>query len=122
MSRRHYTFVLAAIGLVCAGASASAETLRCQSVNGNLNCAGSNGVSCQTVNGKKVCTSGHGDVVQSFGGRSSAEDEDSANEDIGEPSMREMLRMRHPDGRTLKLERNGSAMHLQNGSLSVDQD
>ena len=48
-------------------APVSAESLRCQSVNGNLNCAGSNGVACQTVNGKKTCTSGHGDVVQSFG-------------------------------------------------------
>ena len=121
MSRRNYAFFLVAIGMACARASASAETLRCQSVNGNLNCAGSNGVSCQTVNGTKVCVSGHGDVVQSFGG-ASAHDEDSADEDIGEPSMREMLRMRHPDGRTLDLERNGSALHMQNGSTSIDQD
>jgi len=56
------------------GWSASAESLRCQSVNGNLNCAGSGGVSCQTVNGRKVCISGHGDVIQSFGGDQSAGD------------------------------------------------
>jgi hypothetical protein len=65
MSRR---VMLAALSLLWCGVSASAETLRCQSVNGNLNCAGSGGVSCQTVDGKKTCVSGHGDVVQSFGG------------------------------------------------------
>jgi len=58
----------AALSLLWCGVSASAETLRCQSVNGNLNCAGSGGVSCQTVDGRKTCVSGHGDVVQSFGG------------------------------------------------------
>jgi hypothetical protein len=60
----------------------SADTLRCQSVNGNVNCAGSNGVACQTVNGKKTCVSGHGDVVQSFGegtsSSTSGQDSDAA--------------------------------------------
>ena len=70
MSRSARTMTLAALSLLWCGIAASAETLRCQSVNGNLNCAGSGGVSCQTVDGRKVCVSGHGDVVQSFGGRS----------------------------------------------------
>jgi hypothetical protein len=51
-------------------------------VNGNLNCAGSDGVACQTVNGKKTCVSGHGDVVQSFGKgtstNSAAQDQDDS--------------------------------------------
>ncbi len=70
MSRCSRAATFAALSILCFGVSASADTLRCQSVNGNLNCAGSSGVSCQTVNGKKVCVSGHGDVVQSFGGNS----------------------------------------------------
>ena len=75
MSRCSRTATLAALSILWCGASASADTLRCQSVNGNLNCAGSGGVSCQTVDGKKVCVSGHGDVVQSFGnGKSSGDD------------------------------------------------
>jgi hypothetical protein len=58
---------LIAAVLLCGGALASADTLRCQSVNGNLNCSGSGGISCQSVDGRKVCVSGHGGVVQSFG-------------------------------------------------------
>jgi hypothetical protein len=67
MSRCSRTLAFAAVTIVWGGLSAHAETLRCQSINGNLNCAGSSGVSCQTINGKTVCLSGHGDVVQSFG-------------------------------------------------------
>jgi hypothetical protein len=59
-------------------------------VNGNLNCAGSDGVACQTVNGKKTCVSGHGDVVQSFGKGTSSnsssqdrDDDDAAADDEG---------------------------------------
>jgi hypothetical protein len=59
---------------------ASAESMRCQSVNGNLNCAGSNGVACQEVNGKKTCVSGHGDVVQSFGKGTSSTSTHSATQ------------------------------------------
>jgi hypothetical protein len=61
------TAAAAIVSILWYVAPASAESLRCQSVNGNLNCAGSDGVACQTVNGKKTCVSGHGDVVQSFG-------------------------------------------------------
>jgi hypothetical protein len=55
------------VAVAVGATAASAESMRCQSVNGNLNCAGSDGVACQTVNGKKTCVSGHGGVVQSFG-------------------------------------------------------
>jgi hypothetical protein len=67
MSRCSRTVLLAGLWIVCCSALVSAETLRCRSVNGNLNCVGSGGVACQTVDGKTVCVSGHGDVVQSFG-------------------------------------------------------
>jgi hypothetical protein len=61
------TAAFAIVSILWCVAPASAESLRCQSVNGNLNCSGSGGVACQTVNGTKTCTSGNGDVVQSFG-------------------------------------------------------
>ena len=57
----------AGLSIMWCGVSVSAETLRCQSINGNLNCAGSSGASCQTIDGKTVCISRHGDIVQSFG-------------------------------------------------------
>lgn len=75
MSRCSRTIALAALSMAWGGLSASADTLRCQSVNGNLNCVGSNGVSCQTIDGRKVCISGHGDVVQSFGNSQKALDD-----------------------------------------------
>lgn len=67
MSSCSRTIALAALSIIWSGLAAQADTLRCTSVNGNLNCAGSNGASCQTIDGKKVCVSGHGDVVQTFG-------------------------------------------------------
>ena len=84
MSRCSRTATFAALSILWCGVSASAETLRCQSVNGNLNCAGSGGVSCQTVNGKKVCTSGHGDVVQSFGSGKSSRDDANTDDDAAD--------------------------------------
>nr|WP_294501113.1 hypothetical protein [uncultured Rhodopila sp.] len=84
MSRQINALAVAGLLSVWCGVSAGAETLRCQSVNGNLNCAGSSGVSCQTIDGRKTCVSGHGDVVQSFGGGAapdiSADDADGADE------------------------------------------
>jgi hypothetical protein len=61
-------FVLAFVLTAAAYASASAETLRCRSVNGNTTCSGSGAVSCQTVNGRTVCVGGNGAAVQSFRG------------------------------------------------------
>lgn len=82
---------LAAISILWCGVSASAETMRCQSVNGNVNCAGSSGVSCQTVNGKKVCVSGGGGVVQSFGG--GAPSDLTSDEDLDDaPAMKHWLK------------------------------
>src|ERR1700761_9582264 len=108
MSRYARTATFAAVSIIWCGVSATAETLRCQSVNGNLNCAGSGGVSCQTVNGKKVCTSGHGDIVQSFGsGKSSPGDAYTDDEGLGDalsdPGMHQHLEQRGPGGRSLLL-------------------
>ena len=67
MLRYAHGTAFALLAILACPIMASAETLRCQSVNGNVNCAGSDGVACQTINGKKTCVSGHGDVMQSFG-------------------------------------------------------
>jgi hypothetical protein len=119
---------LAVLSILWCGVSASAETLRCQSVNGNLNCAGSNGVSCQTVNGKTVCISGHGGVRQSFGNASPSDssshggnDEDLDNAPLG-PAMKERLEQRGADGHMLLLEREGVKLHLRTDWLSIDRD
>jgi hypothetical protein len=123
---------LAVLSVLWCGVSASAETLRCQSVNGNVNCAGSGGVSCQTVDGKKVCVSGHGDVAQSFGNGSSPHDganrDDGAGDDEGldgapsDPRMRQQLEQHGPHGRTLLLQRDGTSLHFHNDRLSIDRD
>jgi hypothetical protein len=132
MSRCSRSVTFAVLSILWCGTSASAETLRCQSVNGNVNCAGSGGVSCQTVNGKKECVSGHGDVVQSFGGGTSSED--AATSDIGkdddedadgarpDPAAKQRLEQHGPRGRTLLLQRQGSTLHIHNDWLSYDRD
>jgi hypothetical protein len=129
MSRSSRSAMFAALSILWCGVSASAETLRCQSVNGNLNCAGSGGVSCQTVDGKKVCVSGRGDVVQSFGGRSSSDDgatvEKGGDDDEGlppEPAMKQRLEQHGPRGRTMHLQRQGNSLHVHNDWLSYDRD
>jgi hypothetical protein len=77
------SIMFAGLSIIWCGLSASAETLRCQSINGNLNCAGSSGASCQTVDGKTVCSSAHGDVVQSFGNGRALDRFDDAAEETG---------------------------------------
>ena len=47
MFRCSRTTAFAVLSILWCGVSASAETMRCQSVNGNVNCAGSGGVSCR---------------------------------------------------------------------------
>ena len=128
MSRCARNMLFAGLSVLWCGVSASAETLRCQSVNGNLNCAGSSGVSCQTVNGKTVCTSGHGDVVQSFGGGSAPDISDEHSDDPNEPDVppappvKQRLEQHGPNGHTLLLERDGTKLHLRTDWLSVDRD
>jgi hypothetical protein len=129
MSRCSRTTAFAALSILWCGVSASAETMRCQSVNGNLNCAGSGGVSCQTVDGKKVCVSGHGDVVQSFGGgKSSGGDDagDAGDEGVdgapSDPAMRQRLERLDPRGRGFLIQREGTKLHLRSDWLSIDRD
>lgn len=127
MFRRSRTATFAAFSILLCGMSASAETLRCQSINGNLNCAGSAAVSCQTVNGKKVCVSGHGDVIQSFGnGKSSGDDADTDDEGMdgapSDPAIQQRLERHDPRGRTLLLERDGTKLHIHTDRLSIDRD
>jgi len=86
MSRCLLAGFVAAMGLLALQVPASAETLRCRSVNGNVTCAGSGGVSCQTVDGKKVCVSGGGDVVQEFGGGD--EGDGMTDDNLDEPAPR----------------------------------
>jgi hypothetical protein len=97
--------------------------MRCQSVNGNLNCAGSGGVSCQTINGKRVCVSGHGDVVQSFGDDQppdSVDRDDDKGNGSDEPDAAPEMRLDH--GHTLLLQRDGMKFHLQTNWMSIDRD
>jgi hypothetical protein len=128
MPRYPHTVMLAVVSSLWCGVSASAETLRCQSLNGNINCAGSSGASCQTVDGKTVCTSGHGDVVQSFGGASKP---DVTNEDANEPdwndlppapAVKERLQQRGPAGHSVLLQRDGNKLHLRTDWVSVDRN
>jgi hypothetical protein len=120
MSRRLHTATFTALSILLIGVSASAETLRCQSINGNLNCAGSGGVSCQTVDGKKVCVSGHGDVVQSFGSATPDSGTGQDNDDDALTEQRTEPRQSH--GRTFILQRDGTSLHLRTDRLSIDRD
>jgi hypothetical protein len=123
MSRCSRAATFAALSILWCGVSASAESLRCQSVNGNLNCAGPGGVSCQTVDGKKVCVSGHGDVVQSFGNGTSPDSADDGADDEGLDHAPPEHPQRHdPRGRQFLLQRDGSGLHLRTDRLSIDRD
>lgn len=116
--------MLAILSLLSCGVSAFAETLRCQSVNGNLNCAGSSGASCQTVDGKTTCTSGHGDVIQSFGGtHTKVPDNDVNDPDWNElppvPNANQWLQ-RHDH--SMLPDRDGTLLHRNTDWLSPDRD
>ncbi len=127
MSRHPFVRLAFAVSILGFAYSASAETMRCQSVNGNLNCAGSSGVSCQTVNGKTVCVSGHGDVVQSFGNGSSAsssEDADHPDDGKSEPApvIHQRLEQHGPANQMMLLERDASKIRLRTDWISLDRN
>jgi hypothetical protein len=126
MTRCSRTWIFAAVSILWCGVSASAETLRCQSVNGNLNCAGSGGAACQTVDGKTVCSSGHGDVVQSFGGGASSHDDAGSDEDMDDappaPAKKLQLDQHGASGHALQLRRDGSELHIHNDWISIDRN
>ena len=120
MFRCPRTVVSAAFSILLGVGPAAAETLHCQSINGNLNCAGSGGVSCQTVDGKKVCASGHGDVIQSFGSDQSSGTDDEMDDDQPAPELR--MEQHRPGGHTLMIFRDGSRLHVQTDQLSIDRN
>jgi hypothetical protein len=108
------------------GTPAVAGTLHCQSVNGNLNCAGSGAVSCQTINGRTTCTNGGHDVVQSFGGSgddpADATPDEPERDDATPPRGWQMpMPQRPPGNHTLLLQRDGLNLHLRTDRLSIDR-
>lgn len=135
-----------------APAAGAAETLRCRSVNGNLTCAGSGGVSCQTVDGRTTCVGGGGAVVQQFGsggggggrattpGRPAAPpppaetdpDEDRDDDEVAPPPRPDRRRPgggshrlsieRHGPAGWMTLERDGPRLRLRTERLAVDTD
>lgn len=138
---RSFAYVLILTAAACA--SASADTLRCRSVNGNITCSGSGAVSCQTVNGRTVCVGGHGDVVQSFGagapkpgamqkigpsdlegGPDTPTNEGDLDEDTVPQSAKPQIFIdrRDSNGRTLLVERNGETLRLRTRHTTVTID
>ena len=93
MPRFPRSLAIAAALFACAPAFAG--TLRCTSLNGNLNCAGSGGVSCQSVNGHTVCSNAGHDVMQSFGG--AAMDDDPGDDTAGDDDFDAMPHPAHPN-------------------------
>jgi hypothetical protein len=92
MPRFPRSLAIAATLFTCSPAFAG--TLRCTSLNGNLNCAGSGAVSCQSVNGHTVCSNAGHDVMQSFGG--AAMDDDPADDNAGDDATDDPDAMPHP--------------------------
>jgi hypothetical protein len=92
MPRFPRSLAIAAALFACAPVFAG--TLRCTSLNGNLNCAGSGAVSCQSVNGHTVCSNASHDVMQSFGG--AAMDNDSADDSADDDATDDPDAMPHP--------------------------
>ncbi len=128
-------FVFAVILTTAAFVSASAGTLRCRSVNGNVTCSGSGAISCQTVNGRTVCVGGHGDVVQSFGaGSPPAADldgdpdapagKDELDEDTAPADARpqRFIERRDANGPVLSVEQSGDRLRLRTRRTAITLD
>lgn len=130
MPKLPHLSLLAVLAAILSLAPAMAETLRCRSVNGNITCAGSGGVSCQTVNGRTTCVGGGGAVVQQFGGTPPSEppvvtEDDPALEDEVPPAPRPHDRLsieRRSPHASLSLERDGGRLRLRTDRLSIDLD
>jgi hypothetical protein len=124
MTLRIYLLSISTTSLLfCSMLSVQADTLRCQSVNGNTNCAGTGSISCQTVNGRTVCASKNGDVVQSFGGQASPDSKDAESDDDSTPPARhQRFDMTSPRGQHLSVTQDGSSLHIRSGSILIDRD
>lgn len=130
----------AALAVVVLCGPASAEALRCWSVNGNVSCAGPGAASCQSVDGRTVCVGGRGDTVQVFGNGDpwpdppkwtgdddTAEDDGAAADEaavplVPPPPWRFLVERRDRDGGRLLLRREGRSLHLRTDRLSLDID
>ena len=127
MPKATLLFPAAVLALAALASAASAGSLTCWSVNGNVTCAGSGGTSCQTVDGKTVCVGGNGDAVQVFGGGQPPPDldeDDGMPDDAAVPSVPPAPRLRierdGPGAGKLLLRREGRSLHLRTGGVSVD--
>lgn len=122
MSRSSNAVLATGLSLLWCGV-ASAGPMRCQSVDSNVNCAGSGAASCQTVNGKTTCVSGQGDVEQSFGNTAASDAAgDKGGHDAADGSLRQRLEQSGPNGRKILIERDGTKLHVRTDSLSIDRD
>jgi hypothetical protein len=111
----HRAFRLASLVLLGAGPlclPAAAETMQCRSVNGNVTCSGSGGMSCQTVDGRTVCVSGKGEVVQEFGARKP--------EPADQAAARRLWLERQGAAERLQLEREAGRLRLRTERLDLD--
>ena len=127
-------FLLTAILATAASGAVQAESLSCQSINGNINCAGRGAMSCQTVNGRTTCVGGNGAIVQQFGSAprsapmlvpdEAVPDDDGPDEEaIPMPRSRGRMQIerRGPAG-WMTIERDGSRLRLRSDRLSIDRD
>jgi hypothetical protein len=139
-----FPLVFAFVLTTAACASASAGTLHCRSVNGNVTCSGSGAVSCQTVNGRTMCVGGHGDVVQSFGagaptpgemrkldppdlddGPGTSTSKEDLDEDVAPPPPAKpqlFIDRRDANGPVLSVERSGDKLRLRTPRTAITLD
>ena len=134
MSRYARVTILGGLSIFWWSTAPMAETMRCQSINGNVNCAGSGAISCQTVNGRKVCTSGNGAVVQSFGGGSSSTqseqaggqdagaDDEALDDEAPKPKGRVPLQKHGPAGHSMLLDRDENKSQRHTNRLPVERE
>ncbi len=125
-------FVLAFVLTAIASASASAETLRCRSVNDNTTCSGSGAVSCQTVNGRTVCVGGNGAAIQSFRGGAPTPEElqefdQPGREDLDDApppaKRRHSINRLDANGPVLSLEQSDGRLrlHTRRTAIAIDR-
>jgi hypothetical protein len=108
---------------------ATAETLRCRSINGNVTCAGDGAASCQTVNGRTTCIGSGGGTMQEFGSTPRrgmpSETDEPPEERLGErpqPRARRLaIERRGPTG-FLSVERDGTRLRLRTERLSIERE
>jgi hypothetical protein len=147
MRKRFHLILLCALcGVSPVSAPAKADSLSCQSVNGDTLCTGSGGLSCRTVAGRMACAPGSSGSCKSEGDRiicrngtltqtfrtKPPKGDDPAEGDTGELSPqpensrdrntagRQRLSIRQgPHQQSLSIEQNGQELHIQNGAVDL---